>query len=70
MKDPIKWAKAAVRNLGWKRAFTICNITGRPRIGDDKSIPNPHHFFFKMARSWIKKNVPDRSMLYSEKKTL
>lgn len=70
MKDPIKWAIAAVKNLGWKRAFTICNTIGRPMIGDDKSIPNPHGYFYKMARGWIMKNVPEKSMLYSEKTTL
>lgn len=58
--NPLEWAKAAVENMGFTRAYMICQVTGRPLIGNQNETPNPHEYFFKMSRSWIVKNMPEK----------
>lgn len=66
MKNPIEWARAIVKNVGWKRAWMICVVTGRPQIGNQNDQPNPYAYFYKMAKIWITKNVPSNIILNSQ----
>lgn len=56
---PIKWAKAIADNLGPKEARRIAAAHKVERLGDDRSVPNPHSKFYRVAWSWLNKNYPE-----------
>lgn len=56
---PEEWAAKAVLKMGWKEAFAVTLTTGRQLYGNQNDVPNPHFPWFREAKRWIKKNVPE-----------
>ncbi len=55
MRDPVAWAKAAIKSMGPAEALRVAEFYNRPMIGQTNDVKNPHYEFYKCAHGYIKK---------------